>query len=78
MTAHDRASSTNQLDNYTKTTHTITKAQTGRKQIKFIMGVTKEVLKAGNGSKPNAGQKVTVHCTGYGKNRDLTKKFWCE
>ena len=22
------------------------------------------------------GQKVTVHCTGYGKNRDLSKKFW--
>jgi len=19
---------------------------------------------------------VTVHCTGYGKNRDLTQKFW--
>lgn len=22
------------------------------------------------------GQKVTVHCTGYGKDRDLSKKFW--
>lgn len=22
------------------------------------------------------GQKVTVHCTGYGKNRDLSEKFW--
>lgn len=42
------------------------------------MGVTKEVLKAGNGSKPSAGQSVTVHCTGYGKNRDLSKKFWCK
>ena len=43
-----------------------------------IMGVTKEVLKEGNGSKPSAGQEVTVHCTGYGKNRDLTKVFWCK
>ena len=22
------------------------------------------------------GQKITVHCTGYGKNRDLKQKFW--
>ena len=44
----------------------------------IIMGVTKEVLKAGNGSKPLKGQNVTVHCTGYGKNRDLTKVFWCK
>ena len=22
--------------------------------------------------------QVTVHCTGYGKNRDLSKKFWCK
>lgn len=42
------------------------------------MGVTKEILKAGNGIKPTPGQSVTVHCTGYGKNRDLSKKFWCE
>ena len=42
------------------------------------MGVTKEILKAGNGSKPSPGQSVTVHCTGYGKNRDLSKVFWCE
>lgn len=40
------------------------------------MGVTKEVLREGNGSKPSKGQEVTVHCTGYGKNRDLTQKFW--
>jgi len=25
---------------------------------------------------PRVGQTVTVHCTGYGKNRDLTKIFW--
>jgi len=49
---------------------------TSKKVHSFIMGVTKEVLKAGNGSKPTAGQAVTVHCTGYGKNRDLTEKFW--
>ena len=29
-----------------------------------------------NGTKPSRGQSVTVHCTGYGKNRDLKEKFW--
>jgi hypothetical protein len=40
------------------------------------MGFTKQVLREGNGVRPTRGQTVTVHCTGYGKNRDLTKKFW--
>lgn len=40
------------------------------------MGFTKTVLKDGNGQKPEKGQYVTVHCTGYGKNRDLGVKFW--
>ncbi|KAJ8572500.1 hypothetical protein K7X08_009011 [Anisodus acutangulus] len=40
------------------------------------MGVEKEVIRAGSGSKPQPGQTVTVHCTGYGKNRDLSQKFW--
>ncbi|XP_057763623.1 peptidyl-prolyl cis-trans isomerase FKBP12-like [Salvia miltiorrhiza] len=40
------------------------------------MGVEKELLKPGGGPKPLPGQNVTVHCTGFGKNRDLTKKFW--
>lgn len=40
------------------------------------MGFTKEILRAGNGIKPTRGQSVTVHCTGYGKNRDLSQKFW--
>jgi peptidylprolyl isomerase len=44
--------------------------------IKKAMGFTKEVLQSGSGAKPQRGQKVTVHCTGYGKNRDLTQKFW--
>ena len=26
--------------------------------------------------KPKKGDYVTVHCTGYGKNRDLTQIFW--
>jgi FKBP-type peptidyl-prolyl cis-trans isomerase len=43
---------------------------------KVTMGFTKTLLKAGNGLKPKRGQSVTVHCTGFGKNRDLTKKFW--
>ena len=40
------------------------------------MGFTKTVLKKGNGIKPQQGQTVTVHCTGYGKDSDLTKPFW--
>mmetsp|Transcript_17054 Transcript_17054/g.39363 ORF Transcript_17054/g.39363 Transcript_17054/m.39363 type:complete len:113 (-) Transcript_17054:132-470(-) len=40
------------------------------------MGFTKEILRAGTGPKPQPGQEVTVHCTGYGKNRDLSQKFW--
>ncbi|KAG7354925.1 FKBP-type peptidylprolyl isomerase [Nitzschia inconspicua] len=40
------------------------------------MGFTKTVLQEGNGQKPARGNTVTVHCTGYGKDRDLTKKFW--
>ncbi|GMY39005.1 peptidyl-prolyl cis-trans isomerase FKBP12 [Fagus crenata] len=40
------------------------------------MGVEKEVLRPGTGPKPVPGQNVTVHCTGYGKNRDLSQKFW--
>ncbi|KAL3814383.1 hypothetical protein ACJIZ3_015651 [Penstemon smallii] len=40
------------------------------------MGVEKEVLRTGTGPKPVTGQNVTVHCTGFGKNGDLAKKFW--
>ncbi|KAL8107803.1 peptidyl-prolyl cis-trans isomerase FKBP12 [Apium graveolens] len=40
------------------------------------MGVEKEVLQAGTGPKPVPGQTVEVHCTGFGKNADLSKKFW--
>lgn len=28
------------------------------------------------GPQPVAGQTVTVECTGYGKNGDLSQKFW--
>uniref|UniRef100_A0A7C9D820 peptidylprolyl isomerase n=1 Tax=Opuntia streptacantha TaxID=393608 RepID=A0A7C9D820_OPUST len=40
------------------------------------MGVEKEIIRAGTGPKPVRGQKVTVHCTGFGKNGDLSQKFW--
>lgn len=29
-----------------------------------------------NAAKPQKGQTVTVDCTGYGKNLDMTKIFW--
>jgi len=38
------------------------------------MGVTKTVIKEGSGRTPEAGEKITVHCTGYVK--DGFKKFW--
>ncbi|KAK1380867.1 Peptidylprolyl isomerase [Heracleum sosnowskyi] len=40
------------------------------------MGVVKEVLIAGTGPQTILGQKVEVHCTGYGKDGDLSQKFW--
>ncbi|KAG9450796.1 hypothetical protein H6P81_010761 [Aristolochia fimbriata] len=40
------------------------------------MGVEKQVLTPGNGPKPVRGQNVTVHCTGYGKNGNMSQKFW--
>ncbi|GAB9465219.1 hypothetical protein Gpo141_00002634 [Globisporangium polare] len=40
------------------------------------MGVTKEILAEGSGETPTKGANVTVHCTGYGKDSDLSKKFW--
>eukprot|EP00560_Eucampia_antarctica_P002385 CAMPEP_0197834456 /NCGR_PEP_ID=MMETSP1437-20131217/22447_1 /TAXON_ID=49252 ORGANISM="Eucampia antarctica, Strain CCMP1452" /NCGR_SAMPLE_ID=MMETSP1437 /ASSEMBLY_ACC=CAM_ASM_001096 /LENGTH=112 /DNA_ID=CAMNT_0043439147 /DNA_START=65 /DNA_END=403 /DNA_ORIENTATION=+ len=40
------------------------------------MTFTKTILREGNGPKPSPGQKVTVHCTGFGKDNDLSKKFW--
>ncbi|RZC45583.1 hypothetical protein C5167_038532 [Papaver somniferum] len=46
------------------------------KQVGKKMGIEKELLRAGNGPKPVAGQTVTVHCTGFGKNRDMSAKFW--
>jgi FKBP-type peptidyl-prolyl cis-trans isomerase len=53
---------------------TITKQQ--HQETSVTMGFTKTLLKAGNGIKPTRGQSVTVHCTGYGKNRDMKAQFW--
>lgn len=41
-------------------------------------GVVKEILVAAPAGvrKPKKGDLVTVHCTGYGRNRDLSQKFW--
>ena len=38
------------------------------------MGVTRNVLKAGNGVTPKAGDNITVHCTGI--LAESNKKFW--
>eukprot|EP01035_Chromulina_nebulosa_P020767 gene20767-26927_t len=40
------------------------------------MGFEKTIIQQGNGVNPVKGDKVTVHCTGYGKNGDLNVKFW--
>lgn len=40
------------------------------------MGFEKAILREGSGAKPTRGKNVTVHCTGFGKNGDLTQKFW--
>ena len=40
------------------------------------MGFEKVIIKEGNGTRPVQGKAVTVHCTGYGKNGDLSKPFW--
>jgi hypothetical protein len=40
------------------------------------MPFQKKVLREGTGPSPTPGRNVTVHCTGYGKNRDLNQKFW--
>ncbi|KAL9260224.1 Peptidyl-prolyl cis-trans isomerase FKBP12-like protein [Drosera capensis] len=40
------------------------------------MGVEKQILTPGTGPNPVRGQKVTVHCTGFGKDGNLSKKFW--
>ena len=42
----------------------------------IIMGFSKTIIRTGNGIKPKQGQTVTVHCTGYGKDSDLTQPFW--
>jgi peptidylprolyl isomerase len=40
------------------------------------MGIEKELIRPGTGAKPARGQTVTVQCTGFGKNKDLSQKFW--
>ena len=42
------------------------------------MGFEKEILQEApaGAAQVRKGQKVTVHCTGYGKDRDLSLKFW--
>ena len=47
-----------------------------RASVQCTMGFEKELLAAGSGAKPTRGQTVTVHCTGYGKNRDMAVPFW--
>lgn len=51
-------------------------ASTSKPDEILTMGFTKTVIQEGNGQLPKKGQSVTVHCTGYGKNRDMNSKFW--
>ncbi len=37
-------------------------------------GIDKEVLKPGNGTKPEKGSHISVHCTGF--LHPSGKKFW--
>jgi peptidylprolyl isomerase len=39
------------------------------------MGFEKKILKEGTGKAVVARKQVTVHCTGFGKNQDLSQKF---
>jgi hypothetical protein len=57
-------------------TTTSTSSSLPEKEASVTMGFTKTILQAGNGLKPKKGQSVTVHCTGFGKNRDFAQKFW--
>ena len=36
----------------------------------------KDIIAEGSGPQCKKGQLVTVHCTGYGKDKDLNSKFW--
>ena len=38
--------------------------------------VTKVLVLPGAGEYPRKGDFVTVHCTGFGKDKDLASKFW--
>lgn len=40
------------------------------------MGFEKTILREGTGTQVPKGKSVTVHCTGFGKNNDLSQKFW--
>ncbi|GMI63936.1 ARABIDOPSIS THALIANA FK506-BINDING PROTEIN 12, FK506-binding protein 12 [Hibiscus trionum] len=40
------------------------------------MGVEKQVIRPETSPKPIPDQTVTIHCTGYGKNENLSDKFW--
>lgn len=42
------------------------------------MPFTKEIVTdaASGAAGPQKGDNVSVHCTGYGKNGDLSQKFW--
>jgi peptidylprolyl isomerase len=45
--------------------------------VRLAMGFEKEILQPGDDEfTPLKGQTVTVHCTGFGKNRDLEEVFW--
>merc|ERR1712154_352837 len=45
-------------------------------EVQIETGVSKILLNAGNGPKVQAGDFITVHCTGYLWDEKPPKKFW--
>ena len=76
LSQKSQAAELSQNSNLIRTTSTVPSSTSSSSKTTKTMGYTKTIIKEGNGEKPGKGQYVTVHCTGYGKNRDMSQKFW--